>query len=467
MSGAVLLAWAGAFLLGLAVWLALAGRPRQAGDWLAGSGYAVLLGLLACGGLVALSPQAPGAQLFAATLPWLALALTAAACAAFWRWRREAPALAPSGRLSPRLPYWCGLLLLAVLLRFVVLVDEAVLRPVFVWDAWNAWSLKAKTWFELGQVSYINPLQWWEPLSTGSHTALAWRYPELLSRVELYLAAAAGAWNESAVGLAWPIVWAALLCGCAGQWLALGMNRLLVLVLTYVLASLPLLSVHAGLAGYADLWVATALSFGVLAWLRWRQSRDRGQLALAVLCLLLLPLLKFEGAVWSLLVLGLALGVEMPPRWRWIGLAAAAGLVLLVLLAAWLLQMPWLALVRDTISGATGGSSDISRSSAALAFATGLFGQSNWHLLWPLLLGCMLWQRQHLRGEPGTLALLLGGGLAALFCLFVFTPAAKWAASETASNRLVLHWVPLAVSLLGLLLREFRWPGHTASETAH
>lgn len=465
MSGALLLGWSGALLLGLAMWLVLAGRPRHAADWLAGSGYAVLLGLLGCGGLVALSRQTPGAQLFAATLPWLILALVATAGAAFWRWRREAPALvADEG--SSRLPYWCWLLLLAVLLRFVVLVDEAVLRPVFVWDAWNAWSLKAKTWFELGQVTYLNPLQWWQPSGAGSHTALAWRYPELLSRVELYLAAAAGAWNESAVGLAWPVLWLGLLCGCAGQWLALGMNRMLVLLLVYVLASLPLLSVHAGLAGYADLWVATALSFGVLAWLRWRQSRDSGQLALALLCLLLLPLLKFEGAVWSLLVMGLALGVEVPPRWRWIGLTGSAGLMLLVLAAAWLLQMPWLALVRDTISGVTGGS-DISRTSAALAFATGLFGQSNWHLLWPLLLGCLLWQRRQLRGEAGVLALLLGGGLAALFCLFVFTPAAKWAASETASNRLVLHWVPLAVSLLGLLLRDFRWPGHTARETAH
>ena len=467
MSASLVLAWATALLLGLAIWLALAGRPQRAGDWLAGSGYAVLLGLLACGGLVALSRRSSGVQLFAATLPWLAAALIVVAVLAFWRWRRETGAPPAVGAGLPRLPYWCWLLVLAVLLRFAVLVDEAVLRPVFVWDAWNAWSLKAKTWFELGQVAYLNPAQWWESPGADGHTALAWRYPELLSRVELYLAAAAGAWNESAVGLAWPVLWLGLLCGCAGQWLALGMNRVLVLMLVYVLASLPLLSVHAGLAGYADLWVATALSFGVLAWLRWRQSRDRGQLALAVLCLLLLPLLKFEGAVWSLLVLGLALWVEVPARWRWIGLASAAGLMLLVLLAAWLLQMPWLALIRDTISGATGGGSDTSRVAAALAFATGLFGQNNWHLLWPLLLGCLLWQRQRLRGETGVLALLLGGGLAALFCLFVFTPAAKWAASETASNRLVLHWVPLAVSLLGLLLREFRWPGHTARETAH
>lgn len=467
MSG-LLLGWLLALLLGLGAWLAVSGRPRRAGDWLAAAGHAPLLGFVACGLLVALPRTVPGAQLAAALLPWSVTALLLLAALAFWRWRHtatDAAAAAP----PQRLPYWAWLLLAAALLRLLVLADEALLRPVFVWDAWNAWSLKAKTWFELGQVGYVDPMAWWEPARAGSHTALAWRYPELLSRIELYLAASAGAWNEAAVGAAWPVLWLALLCGCAGQWRALGLERLHCVLLFYVLASLPLLSVHAGLAGYADLWVAAALSFGVLAWLRWLQARDRGQLLLALLCIAMLPLLKFEGAVWALLVFALAVLVEVPPRWRWIGLACAGVAIVLVLLLAWLLDMPWLALIRDTISGATGGSSEIGRLSAAAAFAKGLFGQNNWHLLWPLLAGCVVWQRQLLwqRREVGVLALLLAGGLAALFCLFVFTPAAKWAASETASNRLVLHWAPLAVSLLGLLLREFRWPGHTASESAN
>lgn len=467
MSG-LLLGWLLALLLGLGIWLAVTGRPKRAGDWLAAAGHAPLLGFVACGLLVALPRAVPGTQLAAALLPWSVAALLLLAAVAVWRWRRTAVVATAAEPVQQRLPYWAWLLLAAALIRLLVLADEALLRPVFVWDAWNAWSLKAKTWFELGQVGYVDPMSWWDPAQAGSHTALAWRYPELLSRIELYLAAASGAWNEAAVGAAWPVLWLSLLCGCAGQWRALGLDRLHCVLLFYVLASLPLLSVHAGLAGYADLWVAAALSFGVLAWLRWLQTRDRGQLLLALLCIAVLPLLKFEGAVWALLVLALAVLVEVPPRWRWIGMAGAAAAVVLALLLAWLLDMPWLALIRDTISGAT-GSSDISRLSAAAAFAKGLFGQNNWHLLWPLLLGCVVWQRQLLwqRREIGVLALLLAGGLAALFCLFVFTPAAKWAASETASNRLVLHWAPLAVSLLGLLLREFRWPGHTVSEAAH
>lgn len=448
----LVLGWGACLLLGVALWLALAGRPRVSAQWLTAAGHAPLLGLAACGLLVALRPDVPGDALFRASLPLLGAALLLAGGAAIWRWRTAVPAAVPAADTPLR---WWWLLLIPIAVRFVFLLDEALLRPVFAWDAWNAWSLKAKTWYSLGQVPFLAPADWWASDDPLAHTALAWRYPELLSRIELWLAGAAGAWNEGAIGLAWPLLWLGLIAGCAGQWMALGVSRRQALILAYALASLPLLSVHGALAGYADLWVAAALSFGVLAWLRWRNSRELGQLALALACLGLLPLFKFEGMVWALLVLGVGVLVEVPARRRWqvvalVGVAGLAGLLL-----AWLLHLPWVTLIRDVLSGAT-GSVNISRWSAALAFFNGLFGQNNWHLLWPLLLAGLFWQRDCLRRRPDTalLALLLAGGLCALFVLFVFTPAAKWAASATAANRLVLHWVPLAVSLLALLWRE-------------
>lgn len=449
----LMLGWCLCLLLGGLLWLALAGRPRASADWLAAAGHAPLLGLATCGLLVALRPQVPGEALFSASLPLLAAALLLAAGAALWRWRAAGAAVAANVAAEPLRGWW--LLLIPIAVRFVFLWDEALLRPVFAWDAWNAWSLKAKTWYSVGQAPFMAPADWWASDDPLARTALAWRYPELLSRIELWLAGAAGAWNEGAIGLAWPLLWLGLIAGCAGQWLALGVSRRQALVLAYVLASLPLLSVHGALAGYADLWVAAALSFGVLAWLRWRSARERSQLALALACLALLPLFKFEGAVWALLVLGVGALIEVPVRRRGRVVAAVVAAGLAGLALAWLLHLPWVTLIRDVLSGAT-GSVNISRWSAALAFLNGLFGQNNWHLLWPLLLAVLLWQRDSLRRRPdtGLLALLLAGGLFALFVLFVFTPAAKWAASATAANRLVLHWVPLAVSLLALLWRE-------------
>ncbi len=463
MSLSLLLGWLCSLLLGGSVWFAVAGVPRRWSDALAASGYAVLLGVLGSGLLVVLRRDVPGERIFLATLPLLGVVIVALLVVGYWRWRRASPARVVPPPPVESLPRWCWLLLALIALRFAFVLDEAILRPVFAWDAWNAWSLKAKTWFSLGQVAYLEPSAWWQDSGTAGRTALAWRYPELLSRAELWFAGAAGAWNEGAVATAWPMLWLALIAGCTGQWMALGVPRLHSLILAYLLASLPLLSVHAGLAGYADLWVATALSFAVLSWLRWVRDGDRAQLLMAILCTLLMPLLKFEGAVWALLLVGLALLVQVPVRWRWTGLGAGALLALVVVIGSWLLQLPWLTLIGDTLSGAATSGDEVSRIAAAFAFVNGLFGQNNWHLLWPLLVACVIWRRDVLfrQREAALLGLLVAGGLSALFCLFVFTPAAKWAASETAANRLVLHWVPLALSLLALLLRDVPWPVRT------
>ncbi|HSX60978.1 MAG TPA: hypothetical protein VLF18_12315 [Tahibacter sp.] len=465
----VLVAYACSVVLGAALWFALAGLPRRPGERFAAAGYATLLGLLASGMLVALRRDAAGADTFIATLPLIGAAIVLLAGLGWRRARRAQPSAPVAMTTGTRLPPWAWLLFAAIAVRFAFVLDEAFLRPVFVWDAWNAWSLKAKTWFELGQVRFLDPTSWWRDSDPSAHTALAWRYPELLSRIELWLASAAGAWNEGAVATAWPLLWLALVAGCAGQWRALGVSRNACVVLAYLLASLPLLSVHAALAGYADLWVAATLTFAVLAWLRWLRDGDRAQLLLATCCTGALPLLKFEGAVWALLLTGLAILVQVPPRWRRIGLIAAVFGALLAVAASWALQLPWLALVRDVLSGVAAGDNDVSRFVAATAFFKGLFAQNNWHLLWPLLVACLIWQRERLRDrrEIGLLALLLGAGLAALFCLFVFTPAAKWATSETAMNRLVLQWAPLALSLIGLLLRDVRVPARRPDALPH
>lgn len=459
MNAGLLAAYGASFVLGAALWLALAGLPRRAGDRLTAAGYATLLGLLASGLLVEIRRDIAGAQLFAATLPLLGIAAALCIGIAAWRMRRHAVAIPAESSPPARLPYWAWLLLAAIAVRFAFLLDEAILRPVFVWDAWNAWSLKAKTWFELGQVSFVDPQHWWSSEDGRARTALAWRYPELLSRVELWLAAGAGAWNEGAVATAWPLLWLALIVGCAGQWLALGVPRTGCVVLAYLLASLPLLSVHAGLAGYADLWVAAALTFAVLSIVRWLRDGDRAQLALAICCITVLPLLKFEGAIWALSVVGLTVLVQMPPRWRRIGLVIALLSAIALIGLSWSLRLPWLALVQEMLSNAATGDATISRLAAATAFLQGLFAQNNWHLLWPLFLASVFLCRNELRSrrEFGLIALLLAGAFVALLGLFVLTPAAKWAATGTAVNRLVLHWVPLALSLIGLLLSDAKW----------
>lgn len=454
MSAGYVFAWLYVVLLGGGVWIAVAGLPRRA-DIAACAGYGVVLGLVACGLLVA-GRAAPGTELVSAAWPWFAVTLVVVAIAVAWRVRR-APAPNADAAPSERLPRWGWALLALLAWRFALIVDEAWLRPVFAWDTWIAWAAKAKVWFESGQAAhYVPPLSWIDGVDANARTSLAWHYPELLSRIDLWLASTSGAWNEAAIGLAWPALWLALLAGCYGQWRALGLAPTRAVLAVYALGSLPLINVHAALAGYADLWIAAILVFAVLAWQRWLMRGERAQFVLCIALLVLLPLIKFEGMVWAVALAALIVFGAVPPRWRLGGVAIALVLAALAVLLSWWLKLAWLTTALGILGGGSGGRSATSLFGVLRAFASGLFAQYNWHLLWLVVptLVALRWRSLREDRALALLALFVAGALVFVVGLFTLTPAAKWAESNTAINRLVLQIVPVVVSLCALWLRD-------------
>lgn len=444
-------------LLGAGLYRCLAGRQAVAGGWLAFAGYAVVLGLLGVGFAMRL-PSLLGIE----ALPAWRWAWPAAPALLAWLLARPAarllhgaaPAAAPAP--WPPAPVW---LLLAVLfllgLRLVWIVDEAWLRPLFGWDAWLAWSAKAKAWSLAGEAVEFAPAQVWLEQPPGSaRISLAHHYPELLSWIEVWLASLAGGWRESAVNLAWPALWLAMLAGCAGQCRALGAAPTATVLGAYALGSLPLINVHAALPGYADMWLATCLAFAVLSWLRWIERGERGQLLLCLLLLAVLPALKFEGMVWALGMVGLVLWFVLAPYRPGLRVLAVAGGALLVVLVSWLLGLQWLQTVLHLMSPAPEGAGR-SIGGVLLATAAGLFGQGNWHLLWYLLPLVLAWRWRRLRDDPplAGVALFVLAGMTLILGLFLFTQAGRWAESYTVVNRLVMHLAPTAVALMVLATR--------------
>ena len=61
--------------------------------------------------------------------------------------------------------------------RYVVVAEaadgeEALLRPVFPWDAWSAWAVKPKTWMLIGHAEpYVSMLQWLADPTAAVRTA--------------------------------------------------------------------------------------------------------------------------------------------------------------------------------------------------------------------------------------------------------------------------------------------------------
>jgi len=358
---------------------------------------------------------------------------------------------------------WGWLLVLPLVLlavRCVLMLDELLLRPLYPWDAWWAWSAQAKAWMQGGILdSFVDPAHWLGQSETMLRTGTAYNYPPLLANLELWYAMGAGGWIEPLVNLPWFGLWLALLCVSYGQWRALGVPRPHAWIGVYALGSLPLINVHVALAGYADLWITAAFACVVLTWVRWLKYQERGQLILALVFLVLMPLVKFEGVVWLLCLGTLMIFAAVPSRLRTLGLVAAVAASGLFVAVSYLADLAWLRLARDLLSGANGGRVASRSFDVLRALADGLFLQYNWHLFWFLSVGVIAWRWRRL-WHSMPLRLLAGVlALAVLFvlCLFLFTPAAKWAESYTAVNRLVLQLVPLAATLCVLLLRDVRW----------
>jgi hypothetical protein len=466
MNLATLAAWLLTLATGTSAWLAL--NPVRGPGWRAAAlGCGSVFGMLLAAGATCLVARAHTVHALAHAGPWLALCAAATSMLA-WRRMRHRPARSALYNGAKIKKWIMGLLLLAfasLAWRGWIALREILLRPTYPWDAWDAWAVKSKTWVLLGHyVPFVAISDWMQHPAQELYTSIAWGYPATLAWLQVWFASAAGGWIEPLVNLPWFALWIGLLLGHYGQWRALRFTRTQALAGVYALGSLPLLDVHVALAGYADLWVATVFGFAVLAWLRWLQQRDRAQLMIAIVCALLLPLLKLEGAVWLLLFALTAIYGLLPRRWRKRAFVALLGVLALLVVAGGLkLPVPglgWVAIGRHSLDVPVIGHLSIAWHGAAFASVlNSLFVQPNWHLLWWLAPVIVAWRWRELRAQESArrLGCLLLAGIAFLLFLFVFTDAASWAESYTAINRLLMHIVPALITFLMLLLREVKW----------
>ena len=458
MSLAYALAWLLPWATGTGICLALNRGRRRPGDLAMALGGGFVLGLFVAAGLASVVAAERTAEAFARTAPWLAAIGLLGWVAAIMLRDREKPRV-PGDTLGLGWRIAWAVLLAAILLRLGLLASEALLRPTFPWDAWSAWSVKPKAWFLLGHhVPYVPIGQWLAEPGAVERTAAIWDYPELLAWIEIWFASAAGSWNEPLINIVWTGVLGAIGLASYGQWRACGVRPGIAMVLVYALLSLPLLDVHAALAGYADLWLSAAFGLSVLGWLRWMRHGENGQLALAWMFALSMPLIKLEGSVWLIaFALVMLLGL-LPGRLRWMlvagGSATAALLIALGGFKVPIFGLGWVHVTWGELVIPALGTLDLHWRSVGTAILAGLLTLPNWHLLWYLVPVIVILRWPVLAKDRATrsVASLLGLCAAFLFVLFFFTDASAWAENYTSTNRLILHIVPALFSLLALLL---------------
>ena len=460
---ALLLPW-----LASVLWLRLLWSEPAPGRWPMLIGYGGVLGSL----LTALLLYLMGSLGLALRVwPALSLFMLAIAGAGLLLWRSRAH---PSNRagigaepspdklqsVAASMPAWqwvlFALLLVWLLIRLMGLALEVWWQPLFPWDAWTTWAVRARVWTELqALVPFISPRDWLGDPTAAAYTIDAWTYPATVSLLATWPALAYGAWNETAANLPWIGCALALALGFVGQARRWGASPLEALVAVWLLFSLPLLNTHIALAGYADLWLGTLLGLALMAFLHWARDRDWRQGLMALVLVLCMPLIKQEGAVWATLFVPALLALWLPLR-GWLLLAV---LLAALALGVWLtgglsLTLPLLgelSIAPDRIQVPGLGDYQWAYQGDWQPIWRHLFVFSNWHLLaFALLVALAVALYQALRGSPteawqrAGLAWVLAA-LLAFYLLFFWTVAAEWAAKGTSINRILLQFVPALV----------------------
>jgi hypothetical protein len=355
-------------------------------------------------------------------------------------------------------------LLLAVLLlwtgiHLLIYTIDVYTQPVYPWDAWLAWVYRAKAWFLAGGITpVVSAADWASSGSTATYTIDAWMYPIFPSIVPFWAALSLGHWSETLVNV--PVLFAGLAIGMAlyGQCREFGLGLLSSVVCIYLLYSIPLLGIHIGLAGYADIWMAGFTGLGFVALIRALALRltpgSTGyglQITLAFMFLVFSIFVKNEGAVW--LMLGLILLMFLSYRARVpIMISVCIAMLLLIGFALGITQidLPWigpLGLQDGRLMIPFIGNFALEIHSIWYSYLTNFFSLGSWNLFWVLVLTALILAipsnanlvAQKVQRIGLTFIVLF---LATQFFIFGLTDQGIWADAFTAINRLPLHFVP-------------------------
>ena len=335
-----------------------------------------------------------------------------------------------------------AILLALIVIRLAGLGLEIIWRPLFPWDAWTQWATKARVWYELGRLAPFVPAhEWLAGSAVGAFTDSAPHYPPAIPLLQVWMSYALGRWDDTLMNLPWLLCAVALGLAFYGQARRRQIAPLPALMFTYFLLSLPILDVHVGLAGYADLFLGTVYGLAAMAFFHWARTRDPWQGIMALLFGLGCILIKQPGIGWALTFLP-ALWVVFMPRIGLVGTAAVIAIGTLALFA-----------VGEQNIQLLGYSLNLRFTADWGPFWDNMMVMDNWHLLWFMAVGALVVSRRKLL-TPAYLSMtvLLVSALTFLAVVFFFTQAQAWAKDFTTLNRALLHMAPMLMFYLMVLL---------------
>ena len=342
-------------------------------------------------------------------------------------------------------------LVLLLAAHLAITLSNNLLRPIFPWDAFTTWMYRAKAWALQNSITPMASVNDWITAGGQSGYALyASHYPAALSIYAAFMSALVTGWQPAAASLPWSLCLLALCMSAHGLLVLAGISNRLALIGAYLLGSMPLLNIHAALAGYGDLWMALYAGSGLAALLVWRMSGRTTALWLAMLLLLAGTQIKTEGWLW--LGLGLAfIAIEwLAIRVGYLSLLASLFVIAGVIGGLGITSLTlgplgqWGFDETHLHAGAL-GSFALRPYNPAGNYWSILFEQGNFLLLasfYLLALALMTIKSRHHAASLWVIGLLIAGSQLIIFGLSSYS---LYAETGTAITRIFLHFTPVAV----------------------
>lgn len=379
---------------------------------------------------------------------WIALPVAVLAAAAYLSVRPLTMradfvrALAGVAAMAPPIRALFGLLLALTAIRAIVLGVEVMMTPLVAYDALAHWATKSRVWFEYGRmVSFVHDSAWGRAAGLMNFTDTHPDYPGTVPLFQVWTALCIGRWDEALINAPWVAGFVSLGIAFYAQARRLGIGALPAMFGSYVLLSLPYLTIQVALAGYADIFIAIAYGLSAMALWQWSISRQWGDAALAFVMAVICASLKQEGIVWVLTLLpGALIAVN-----RRLGISATA------LIGALAVGFIALAPAELRVFGYT---LRTRFDNVSQPLYEHLFVMDNWHLLWYAIVVVIVVNVRAIAGNllaPMSITMLAAAGFVVV--VFYFTNASTGVRDETLTNRMLLQVVPALVFYVALILR--------------
>ena len=332
-----------------------------------------------------------------------------------------------------------SVLLFFLAAHVLVVVVMAIAHPLYVWDSWVNWGMKARMIFlEDG----ITPALYTDASRIVTHLD----YPLLVPLSEAWFYGWLGAPDDRFAGVPSVCFYLALVGVCYAAVYAVGVGHTTALAASVVVATISFVGGVAGIV-FADIQLALFATITAVYLVKWLQGEPLGTLIIASLGAGLLTWTKREGLVLLLAICLATLVINLNRRRAWAGAGSLA-------LSAALISGPWWALIslNHVVNAAfmpltlTNFLGNLDRLPTIAMLERNSLLNSGWNLIWPmsLLVGLLTWRqaRRSMELLPAVAVLyILMTGIMYIFSDFV--PYDQHIVSSV--NRLAVHVVPLVV----------------------